>query len=69
MNGTVLNRLLRMPTFVAAGCFLIPNIATVVGPSWFPGELLLLLALLLMGVFSLDHTLNGEPLPDVLRNE
>jgi uncharacterized membrane protein SirB2 len=33
--------------------FLIPNVITSVGPSWFPAEFLVLLAIFAMGVYSL----------------
>ncbi len=55
-GGPVLNRFLRMPILVAAGCFLAPNVITVVGPSWFPGELLVLLAILAMGVWLVNRS-------------
>jgi hypothetical protein len=40
---------------LAAGCLLIPNVITVAGPVWFPNELMVLLAIFVMGVWSLDH--------------
>jgi hypothetical protein len=40
---------------VAAPCLLIPNVITVAGPSWFPIELLVLLAIFALGIWSLDH--------------
>lgn len=41
--------------FFAAACLFIPNVITVAGPSWFPVELVVLLAILAMGIWSLDH--------------
>jgi len=38
---------------VAAACFVIPNVITVVGPSWWPVELVVLLAIFALGVRSL----------------
>jgi hypothetical protein len=43
------------PVALAAGCLLIPNVITVAGPAWFPNELVVLLAIFVMGVWSLDH--------------
>jgi len=40
---------------VAAACLLIPNVITVAGPSWFPIELVVLLAIFALGIWSLDH--------------
>jgi len=40
---------------LAAGCLLIPNVITVAGPAWFPNELVVLLAIFAMGMWSLDH--------------
>lgn len=59
-GNSVLSRFLRMPILAAVVCFLIPNIATVIGPPWFPGELLVLLAVFAMGVWSLDHPVLDE---------
>ncbi len=41
---------------VASGCFLIPNVITVAGPSWFPVETVVLLAIFAMGVWSLNRS-------------
>ena len=38
---------------VAATCFLIPNVLTVAGPSWWPVELIVLLSVFAMGAWSL----------------
>ncbi|HLM79984.1 MAG TPA: glycosyltransferase 87 family protein [Terriglobales bacterium] len=46
----------RTLILVASGCFLIPNVITVAGPSWFPVETLVLLAIFAMGVWSLDQS-------------
>ena len=46
----------RMLILVASGCFLIPNVITVAGPSWFPVETVVLLAIFAMGVWSLDRS-------------
>jgi hypothetical protein len=40
--------------WVGAGCFLIPNVLTVVRPSWFLVECVVLLAVFALGVWSLD---------------
>jgi hypothetical protein len=42
----------RAGILIGAGCFLIPNIITVAGPSWVPGEMALLLAILGMGLWA-----------------
>ncbi len=41
---------------VASACFLVPNVITVAGPSWFPVETVVLLAIFAMGVWSLDQS-------------
>jgi hypothetical protein len=44
------------PTLILMGAvllFLVPNIITVLGPSWFPAEFLVLAAIFVMGVWSL----------------
>jgi len=40
---------------LAAGCLLIPNVITVAGPAWFPNELVVLVAIFAMGMWSLHH--------------
>ncbi|MFZ0563692.1 MAG: hypothetical protein WAM43_18935 [Terriglobales bacterium] len=40
---------------VAGGCLLIPNVITVAGPAWVPVELVVLLTIFAMGIWSLDH--------------
>ena len=45
----------RKLILVASGCLLIPNVITVAGPSWVPIELVVLLAIFAMGIWSLDH--------------
>jgi len=53
----------RTLILVASGCFLIPNVITVAGPSWFPVEAIALLAIFAMGVWSLDQSrLEVQPL-------
>lgn len=42
-------------TALAAGCLLIPNVITVAGPASSPNELVVLLAIFAMGVWSLDR--------------
>ncbi len=39
---------------IGAACFVIPNVITVTGPSWVPGELAVLLAVLGMGIWSVE---------------
>ncbi len=51
--GTGQNRSGRALILVGSGCFLIPNVITVAGPSWFPVELLVLFTVFAMGVWSL----------------
>jgi hypothetical protein len=55
-HGTGQNRSDRTLILVGSGCFLIPNVITVAGPSWFPVELVVLLAIFAMGVWSLDQS-------------
>jgi hypothetical protein len=38
---------------LGSGCFLIPNVITVVGPSWFPVELALMIAIFSAGIWSI----------------
>jgi len=45
--------------FVGAGCFLIPNVITVAGPSWFPVELMVVLAIFASGVWCLNRSIMG----------
>jgi hypothetical protein len=45
----------RRLILVGAGCLLIPNVITVAGPAWVPVELVVLLAIFAMGIWSLDH--------------
>lgn len=52
-SGTLVDRFLPVPILVGAGCFLIPNVITVTGPSWFPGELAVLVAIFTAGAWSL----------------
>lgn len=40
---------------LVVGCLLIPNVITIAGPSWFPDELVVLLAIFAMGMWSLDQ--------------
>jgi len=48
---------------IASGYFLIPNVITVAGPSWFPVELVVLLAIFATGLWSLDQSyLEVQPL-------
>jgi hypothetical protein len=57
------NPLARMPILVGSiSFFLIPNIITTVGPSWFPAEFLVLASILVMGVWSI-YQLRAAPLP------
>jgi len=46
----------RTLILVGSGCFLIPNVITVAGPSWFPVELVVLLAIFAMGAWSLEQS-------------
>ncbi|MGB8011741.1 MAG: hypothetical protein WCF68_09015 [Terriglobales bacterium] len=46
----------RMLILAGSGCLLIPNVITIAGPSWFPVELVVLLAIFAMGVWSLDQS-------------
>ena len=62
-HGTGQKRADRTLILVASGCFLIPNVITVAGPSWFPVELVALLTVFAMGVWSLDQScLEVQPL-------
>jgi hypothetical protein len=55
--------LARMPILVGSILFfLIPNIITTVGPSWFPAEFLVLASIFVMGVWSI-YQLRSAPLP------
>ena len=45
----------RTAILVGSGCFLIANIMTCAGPTWFPVELVVLLAIFAMGIWSLDR--------------
>jgi hypothetical protein len=55
--------LARMPILVGSILFfLIPNILTTVGPSWFPAEFLVLASIFVMGVWSI-YQLRAAPLP------
>lgn len=47
------SRLNLLLLIVGGACFLIPNLITVAGPPWWPVELIVLLAILAMGVWSL----------------
>jgi hypothetical protein len=55
-HGAGQNRSGRTLILVGSGCFLIPNVITVAGPSWFPVELVVVLAIFAMGVWSLDRS-------------
>ncbi len=55
-RGAAPNRPVRTLILVASGCFLIPNVITVAGPSWFPVELVVLLAIFAMGVWSIGQS-------------
>ena len=57
----------RTLLLVASGCFLIPNVITVAGPSWFPVETVVLLAIFAMGVWSLDRS-SQFPVPSSQQN-
>jgi len=46
----------RRLLLVAAGCFLIANVITVAGPSWFPVETVVLLAIFAMGAWSFNQS-------------
>jgi len=49
-------------TLIVVSFFLIPNVITTAGPSWFPAEFLVLLTIFVMGVWSLsDQTRSGQP--------
>lgn len=50
----------RLPILVAAVCFLIPNVLTITGPFWFPGETLVLLAVFSMGIWSIIRVQSEE---------
>ena len=45
----------RALIFLGAGCFLVPNLMTVFGPTWWPVELMVLLTVFAMGVRSLQR--------------
>jgi hypothetical protein len=45
------NRSDRIPILVGSGCFLVSNLITIAGPSWFPIELVMVLAIFSMGIW------------------
>jgi hypothetical protein len=60
----------RSLILAAVGCFLIANAITIAGPSWFPVELVVLLAIFALGVWSLvqSRVAVQSPLEDRLED-
>lgn len=56
MAGLTLDRFRPVRLAFAALCFVIPNVVTVTGPTWFPGELLAMLAIFALGLHSVAPT-------------
>jgi hypothetical protein len=54
----------RAAIFLMAGCFLIPNVIILAGPSWFPVELVVMLAIFASGVRYIDRSRMEVQLPE-----